>query len=350
MIRGYASQWPLAIALPFLITSAGLLRFRAKSAGTSERLTECRRRPIYDRAMAVTDAILQPYVDAPTLLAAEEELDRLAARNDELPVPLGDLYDELAHAAAADDEYGLAARLEAKALEAGCRYRFTAREMLGWYLLKGGNAEEGEALFRELLAERPDDADVRITLGHARSDAGLQDAALDAFDDALAAAQRRGFRKEIDRARVERRAEREHVGLALDEDDRLAPMPQPRRSGRISWAVAWFPPDEQSSALEYWPDLAEDLTDPARYARHIEEQLRRLHAGLGHRPAVAPLVVDALLAWAAEEGYDPAGGDARSIYAAELNRAGRAIPWPPGRNDPCWCMSGRKYKRCCGSA
>ncbi|MBA3866097.1 MAG: SEC-C domain-containing protein, partial [Solirubrobacterales bacterium] len=21
---------------------------------------------------------------------------------------------------------------------------------------------------------------------------------------------------------------------------------------------------------------------------------------------------------------------------------------PPGRNDPCWCSSGRKYKRCCG--
>lgn len=22
------------------------------------------------------------------------------------------------------------------------------------------------------------------------------------------------------------------------------------------------------------------------------------------------------------------------------------VPWPPGRNDPCWCGSGRKYKRC----
>jgi hypothetical protein len=86
-----------------------------------------------------------------------------------------------------------------------------------------------------------------------------------------------------------------------------------------------------------------------RYSRRIEEQLRRLNAALGHRPAVAPLVVDDFLAWAAGEGYDPADGDARSIYAAELNRTGRAISWPPGRNDPCWCRSGRKYKRCCGS-
>jgi len=203
-------------------------------------------------------------------------------------------------------------------------------------------------VFGELLMGRPDDANVRITLGHARSDAGLQDAALDAFDDALAAAKRRGFSREIDRARVERRAEREHVGLELDEDDRLAPAPRPARSGPVGWAVAWFPPDQHAIALERWPDLAEDLTDAARYARRIEEQLRTLHAALGHRPTVAPLIVDGFLAWATEEGYDPAGADARSTYAAELNRTGRAIPWPPGRNDPCWCRSGRKYKRCCG--
>jgi predicted Zn-dependent protease len=156
--------------------------------------------------MGVTDAIMQPYVDAPTLLDAEQELDRLAGLRDELPVPLGDLYDDLAEAAANDDEYALAARLEANALEAGCRERLVAREMRGWYLLKAEDTEAGEAIFRELLAERPDDADVWITLGHARSDAGLQDAALEAFDDALAAAKRRGYRKEIDRARIERRA------------------------------------------------------------------------------------------------------------------------------------------------
>ncbi|MEU3308968.1 SEC-C metal-binding domain-containing protein, partial [Nocardiopsis sp. NPDC006832] len=23
--------------------------------------------------------------------------------------------------------------------------------------------------------------------------------------------------------------------------------------------------------------------------------------------------------------------------------------WPPERNRPCWCGSGRKYKKCCGS-
>jgi hypothetical protein len=24
---------------------------------------------------------------------------------------------------------------------------------------------------------------------------------------------------------------------------------------------------------------------------------------------------------------------------------GETIPWPPGRNEPCWCGSQRKYKK-----
>ncbi|MFD8005947.1 SEC-C metal-binding domain-containing protein [Streptomyces mirabilis] len=23
--------------------------------------------------------------------------------------------------------------------------------------------------------------------------------------------------------------------------------------------------------------------------------------------------------------------------------------WPPSRNGPCWCDSGRKYRKCCGA-
>jgi uncharacterized protein YecA (UPF0149 family) len=33
-----------------------------------------------------------------------------------------------------------------------------------------------------------------------------------------------------------------------------------------------------------------------------------------------------------------------------LLRIGRAIAWPPGANDSCWCGSGRKYIRCCSVA
>jgi hypothetical protein len=300
--------------------------------------------------MAVVDAILAPYVNAATLEEAERALDRLADRADELPVLVGDLYDELAGHAADEDEHEIAARLQKKAIAAGCGQPFVAREMLGWFLLKAGATDEGEAVFGELCDERPDDSGVRITLGHARSDAGLQAAALDAFDQALAVAKRRGFRKEIDRARIERWAEREHVGLEPDGDDLLAPPPKsPSRSDAFALAAAWFPPDQRAAALAHWPDLADDFADPPRYARRLEGNLRALARGLGQHPAIAPIDVAAFLAWADSEGYDPASGEARSVYAAELFRAGRVVQWPPSRNDGCWCGSGGKYKRCCAA-
>ena len=70
-----------------------------------------------------------------------------------------------------------------------------------------------------------------------------------------------------------------------------------------------------------------------------------------HGPAwIAPIQVDRLRSWCARTGNDPASGSARSRYAAELARTASAdlIAWPPARNEPCWCRSGRKYKQCCG--
>jgi tetratricopeptide (TPR) repeat protein len=299
--------------------------------------------------MAVRDATLDAYAATETLGDAERELDRLATRSDELPVPLGDLYDELADAAAQENRYDVAVRLQRKALHGGCKQPLVAREMLGWYLLKSGAVTEGEAVFAELCRERPEDSSLRITLGHARSDAGLQDEAFDAFDEALAVAKRRGFERDIDRARIERRAEREHFGIDLDEDDVLAPAPKPLVGGPVAWSLAWFPAEERASALERWPTLADDFADGHAYSRRIEGHLQDLHRALAQRPSVASIEVQALVEWAASAGYDPDTGEARSAFAAELARSGRAIAWPPGRNDPCWCRSGRKYKRCCGA-
>ena len=113
--------------------------------------------------------------------------------------------------------------------------------------------------------------------------------------------------------------------------------------------MAWFPPDQREAAAELSPELTEDFADSQAYARRLEDRLRRLDRALGCRPALAPIEVGDLIAWAAAEGHDPGTGHARSVYAAELARTGRALAWPPGRNDRCWCESGQKYKRCCGS-
>lgn len=299
--------------------------------------------------MSAIDALLQPYVDAPDLEEAVAALDALEPSEDLPAQVLGDCYDELAEAAASHHEYTLAVRLERRAVQLGCRHPKIAREMLGWYLLKVGSTAEGEAEFAALQAERPDDVNLLVTLGHARSDAGLQDAALDAFDEAVGVAKRVGFADELDHARIERRSEREHVGLPLDEDDLLVAPPRPLVHQQVAWTLAWFPPDQRAAALRLWPTLDEDFADPVAYSRRLESHLRHLHLESGRRPSVAPLDVAELVDWATALGFDPDTGSARSQFAAELARRGHALAWPPGRNDPCWCRSGRKYKRCCGT-
>ncbi|WP_232835980.1 SEC-C domain-containing protein [Actinocorallia populi] len=36
------------------------------------------------------------------------------------------------------------------------------------------------------------------------------------------------------------------------------------------------------------------------------------------------------------------------LSARIITPEGELVPWPPERNDPCWCGSGAKYKKCCG--
>ncbi|MFD0542188.1 SEC-C metal-binding domain-containing protein [Streptomyces mexicanus] len=49
------------------------------------------------------------------------------------------------------------------------------------------------------------------------------------------------------------------------------------------------------------------------------------------------------------EDTSPEDGGTRAAYAADLAARGKARPWPPPRNSPCWCGSNCKYKKCCGS-
>jgi hypothetical protein len=56
--------------------------------------------------------------------------------------------------------------------------------------------------------------------------------------------------------------------------------------------------------------------------------------------------VAGLVAFAEQEGGDPTDADILDDYADALGD-GAMTPWPPGRNDACWCGSGSKYKKCC---
>ena len=170
-----------------------------------------------------------------------------------------------------------------------------------------------------------------------------------------------GYDPERSRRELEERARRNRRRILAEEAPealgRLDALPSyvdetesTRLTGEVALAVGWFPPAEWPAATERWPELADELpADHGAYSQAIEARVKRISqtAG-GHRLHVAPLDIDGLAAHCAGHGLDPGSGEGRSSYAAELNRTGRASPWPPGRNEPCWCGSPRKYKKCCG--
>src|SRR5439155_11495175 len=65
-------------------------------------------------------------------------------------------------------------------------------------------------------------------------------------------------------------------------------------------------------------------------------------AGLSGLAVLAGRVED-LARYATAVGGDGADADVRKGYAQDLPER----PWPPGRNEACWCGSGVKYKKCC---
>ncbi len=88
------------------------------------------------------------------------------------------------------------------------------------------------------------------------------------------------------------------------------------------------------------------------YYRATERSLRerdREHPGTPR--SVVLHGVEEIAEFAERSGLDPADNDTVRAWA-DLELAvddPRLRSWPPGRNEPCWCGSGRKYKKCCGS-
>lgn len=125
------------------------------------------------------------------------------------------------------------------------------------------------------------------------------------------------------------------------------PIPAPRAT---VYQMAYFPPAEYEAAWAHGLLNATSYRDHADYRRETEQALRAMAERLAAGIRVVPLDVPGLLAYAQRVEKDPAHRQTRLAYTGWLYEAGRdATNWPPERNGPCWCRSGSKYKRCCGS-
>jgi SEC-C motif len=151
---------------------------------------------------------------------------------------------------------------------------------------------------------------------------------------------------------------RRRRALEVSEPERLARLdtvfggPEPSRpvQRELELSVGWFPAEEWAEVIERWPDLLDELpVDNLDYSHAIEARIKRLNEADPGRPMhISPLTVAFLVRCANEDNLDPGSPEARAAAAAEVLRLGGAKRWPPGRNERCWCGSGRKYKQCCG--
>jgi tetratricopeptide (TPR) repeat protein len=126
---------------------------------------------------------------------------------------------------------------------------------------------------------------------------------------------------------------------------------------RELWAAepeaTWLCEEDDREARRRWPMWAAGLAVDAPFtdrAARMERSLRNRRAGGDGPIAVVTLDFEHFVRWCEESGYDPA--DRRSCGAymhADERQAISEQRWPPGRNEPCWCGSERKYKRCCGA-
>ncbi|MFD1659709.1 SEC-C domain-containing protein, partial [Streptomyces caeni] len=137
--------------------------------------------------------------------------------------------------------------------------------------------------------------------------------------------------------------------------DRLAAVGPDRRApvGRADLRTAcvlYWPQEEFAALLERWPKAAGAYGDDhADHLRQVERTLRQQSEEGATRLTVGRATLAELETYAKTGHGSPDAPATRSAYAAELARAGRATDWPPPRNGPCWCGSGRKYKKCCGN-
>ncbi|MDQ8046452.1 MAG: SEC-C domain-containing protein [Solirubrobacteraceae bacterium] len=304
------------------------------------------------------ERLLLRIAEADTTADAELALRELAALDDADPAvvvehpPVGDLYSRVAGRQFEAGEVDEAIRLQAAALEHPCtKRRFEQGTLLGYRFV----GREDAAALTELKASRSGGrSDALLLSGFAAQVEGLElGLALRLHDEALEVAK---AAKPVDEALVAevsvgRALARSAAGFDTDEDDAVAEVEiaEVRRAVDLGDArearQLFIPRDQLDAARAAWPDLI-DLADADAYYATLE---RRWSQRPADAPALQPYPVDVALFTAA--GVQPPrlldDLPPDLVLAIEASGAG-PVAWPPGRNDPCWCGSGLKYKRCDG--
>ena len=229
-------------------------------------------------------------------------------------------------------------------------------------LMRLGREDEAMAQFALVRPRLTHDPEVAQGVGDALEEADRVELAVEWLTEALDGVQELRASADSEQENRERgvmlyglaqhRHQLRHV-LKLPHDNwddlavRLNHATSQTRSHEDVAAELFWPLAEFEQLIKRWPALAEEFGhDWDEHRAAVETDLTR-YANVGYpRLVLLTGAVDGLVAYAEGTDEDPATSGVADDYARGIDAAHQAA-WPPGRNGPCWCGSGQKYKKCC---
>ncbi len=156
---------------------------------------------------------------------------------------------------------------------------------------------------------------------------------------------------------LEREVETFRAQVAQRDEQRAAESRRTMRAAGIptrgrAVTAAWMSEEDDRIARERWPDWSAGVLEDGSFAERaamLERSLRARRADGDGPLLVVTIDVERYAAWCEHEGHQPADRASRRTFLDLERDAGAGRSWPPGRNEPCWCTSTSKYKRCCGA-
>jgi len=285
-----------------------------------------------------------------------------------------DMLESIGLSLAAAGEYDDSIATFERAIELGWHVVPDGRCEIARVLLEAGRHDQADALWRELWAADPEEQWMLNAGGLSYHEAGRDEEAVRwlgeglrlalADDDPLQIVDQMSDARRLGLKRLGREPDalehdveafraREDVGgtMRVEADralDRRLGIP-PRST---SLEATWLREEDDLEARGRWPMWAAGLAIDESFADRavrLELSLRKRRAEGDGPIVVVTLDFEHFVRWCEESGYDPADRRSRaSFMLADERRAVAEQRWPPGRNEPCWCGSERKYKRCCG--
>ncbi|AVH55413.1 MULTISPECIES: SEC-C domain-containing protein [Streptomyces] len=179
---------------------------------------------------------------------------------------------------------------------------------------------------------------LRISRALLRRDLGLEPTDDDLAAEAETDAELGEFGEELDRALS---------GLPSGR-----PVEVPEDTAAFDGIVLRWVREDFAAVRTRWPESTDSYGDDyTAYAQRLQTDARAYAEAGAARVHIVSATLAAYEEFAVREGRDADNPDTRRAFSRHVVRAhpDESLAWPPPRNGPCWCDSGRKYKKCCGA-